>query len=69
MLVDGFVVIETLFNLPGLGRLLVDSLLARDVPVVLGIGLVVGFAYALVSLIADLLCLGLDPRQRAASWR
>jgi len=69
MVVDGFVVIETLFNVPGLGRLLVDSLLARDVPMILGAALLIGFAYAFVNLVADLLCLALDPRQRAGAWR
>lgn len=61
--VDGFVVIETLFNYPGLGELLVKSLLARDVPVIMGAGLLVGFLYAVLNLLADLLCLKLDPRR------
>jgi peptide/nickel transport system permease protein len=60
--IDGFVVIETLFNYPGLGELLVKALIARDVPIIMGIGLVIGFAFALVSLVADLACLWLDPR-------
>lgn len=59
---DGFVVIETLFNYPGLGELLVTSLVARDIPVIMGAGLTIGFAFALVSLIADLVRLWLDPR-------
>ncbi len=69
MVVDGFVVIETLFNVPGLGLLLIDALLARDVPVILGAALVIGFAYALISLVADLLCLALDPRHAQEGWR
>lgn len=60
--IDGFVVIETLFNYPGLGELLVKALIARDVPVILGAGLMIGFAFALVSLMADLARLWLDPR-------
>jgi peptide/nickel transport system permease protein len=60
--IDGFVVIETLFNYPGLGELLVKALVARDVPVIMGAGLLIGLAFALVSLIADLLRLWLDPR-------
>lgn len=59
---DGFVVIETLFNYPGLGELLVTSLVARDVPVIMGAGLAIGFAFALVGLVADLARLWLDPR-------
>jgi peptide/nickel transport system permease protein len=66
--IDGFVVVETLFNYPGLGELLVKALIARDVPVVMGAGLLIGFAFAAVSLAADLLCLWLDPRgQREAT--
>lgn len=60
--IDGFVVIETLFNYPGLGELLVKALIARDVPVIMGAGLVIGFSFAIVSLAADLLRLWLDPR-------
>ena len=63
--VDGFVVVETLFAYPGLGDLLIKSLLARDVPVIMGAGLVMGLAYAVLNLFADLLCLWLDPRRRA----
>ncbi len=62
--IDGFVVVETLFNYPGLGELLVKALIARDVPIIMGAGLLIGFAFALVSLIADLACLWLDPRGR-----
>jgi peptide/nickel transport system permease protein len=65
--IDGFVVIETLFNYPGLGELLVKSLIARDVPVIMGAGLIIGFALALVSLAADLACLWLDPRARVGA--
>jgi peptide/nickel transport system permease protein len=64
-MVDGFVVVEMLFNYPGLGELLVKALLARDVPVVMGAGLVIGLVYAGVNLLADLACLALDPRQAA----
>jgi peptide/nickel transport system permease protein len=60
--IDGFVVIETLFNYPGLGELLVKALVARDVPIIMGVGLVIGFAFAMVNLTADLICLWLDPR-------
>ncbi len=61
--VDGFVVIETLFNYPGLGELLVKALLARDVPVIMGAGLMIGLLYAMTNLLADLTCLRLDPRR------
>jgi peptide/nickel transport system permease protein len=65
--IDGFVVVETLFNYPGLGELLVKALIARDVPVVMGAGLLIGFAFAAVSLVADLLCIWLDPRRQKAA--
>lgn len=63
--IDGFVVIETLFNYPGLGELLVKALLGRDVPVIMGTGLVIGLAFAAVNMFADLVCLWLDPRRSA----
>lgn len=64
--VDGFVVVETLFAYPGLGDLLVRALLARDVPVVMGAGLAIGLLYAIASACADLAALGLDPRRQTA---
>lgn len=64
-LVDGFVVVETLFAYPGLGELLVKALVARDVPVIMGAGLVIGLLYAAVNLSADLACVALDPRHDA----
>ncbi len=67
MVIDGFVVIETLFNYPGMGDLLIKALLARDLPVVQGAGLAIGLAFAGVNLVADVLCLWLDPRQRLAA--
>lgn len=61
-LVDGFLMIETLFNFPGLGDLLVRAMMARDVPVIMGAGLVAAVTYGLVNLAADLGNLTLDPR-------
>ena len=63
-LLGGAAIIETVFTLPGLGRLLVDSIYARDYPVVQGIALAVGFVYVLVNLIVDLLYPVFDPRVR-----
>ncbi len=67
VVVDGFVVVETLFNYPGLGDLLVRSLVARDIPVIMGAGLAIGVTYALVNLLADLIALQLDPRRKAGA--
>ena len=61
-LMDGFFVVETLFNYPGIGDAMVKALLARDVPVVMGCALLVGTSYAVISLMADLICMWLDPR-------
>jgi peptide/nickel transport system permease protein len=66
--IDGFIVIETLFNYPGLGELLVKALVARDVPVIMGAALLIGVTFSLVSLVADLLCFWLDPRARRGAF-
>ncbi|HVM55329.1 MAG TPA: ABC transporter permease [Acidimicrobiales bacterium] len=60
----GSVVIETLFALPGVGRLLVDSVYQRDLIMVQGIALVVAVSYVLVNFIVDIVYSYLDPRIR-----
>ena len=62
---DGFVIVEVLFAYPGLGDLLIKALLARDIPVIMAAGFVMGLSFAVLNLVADLLCLWLDPRLRA----
>jgi peptide/nickel transport system permease protein len=64
-LLGGIAVIETVFTLPGLGRLMVDSILARDYPVVQGCLLFTGCVYVLVNLIVDLVYPLFDPRVTA----
>ena len=64
-LLGGIAVIETVFTLPGLGRLMVDSILARDYPVVQGCLLFTGLVYVLVNLLVDLCYPLLDPRVTA----
>lgn len=61
-LLGGVVVVETIFAWPGLGRLLVESLLGRDLPLVQGVVLIMALAFVLSSLIADLVQRLLDPR-------
>ena len=61
-LLSGAVLVETIFSWPGVGRLLYDSTLARDYPVLLGIFLLVSVAIVLANLATDLLYLLLDPR-------
>ncbi|HEY1607817.1 MAG TPA: ABC transporter permease [Paraburkholderia sp.] len=61
-LLAGGAVIETVFTLPGMGRLLVESIYARDYPVVQGCLLVIALLYVVVNLIVDLLHPVFDPR-------
>ena len=64
LLIGGVVVTESVFNIPGLGRLTVDAVLRRDYPVIQGIILVFSALYVLVNLIIDILYVALDPRIR-----
>jgi peptide/nickel transport system permease protein len=61
-LLSGAAVIETVFTLPGLGRLLVEAISSRDYPVVQGCLLFVAFLYVFVNLVVDLLYPLFDPR-------
>jgi len=61
-LLGGIAVVETVFTIPGLGRLLVDSIFARDYPVIQGCLLFVAITYVLVNLIVDLCYPIFDPR-------
>jgi peptide/nickel transport system permease protein len=61
-LLAGGAVIETVFTLPGMGRLLVESIYARDYPVVQGCLLVIALLYVLINLVVDLLYPIFDPR-------
>jgi peptide/nickel transport system permease protein len=63
-LLGGVVVVESVFNYPGLGKLMIDSVSTRDLPVLQAIALLSALVYVLVNLAADLLALVLDPRQR-----
>lgn len=64
VLIGGTVVTETVFTLPGAGRLVVNSVLRRDYPVVQGAILMVGCAYVLINLLVDVLYVYVDPRIR-----
>ncbi len=64
LLIGGVVVTESVFAIPGLGRLTVDSILTRDYPVIQGIILVFSSVYVLVNLLVDLSYTFLDPRIR-----
>jgi peptide/nickel transport system permease protein len=64
LLIGGAVVTESVFALPGLGRLTVDAIIRRDYPVIQGVILVVSGVYVLINLVVDLLYVVLDPRIR-----
>ena len=64
-LLANIAVIETVFTIPGLGRLLIDSIYARDYPVVQGCLLLIAFVYVIINLLVDLVYPFLDPRVTA----
>ena len=64
ILVGGSVIIENIFNLPGLGRLMLDALNNRDYPVVSAVNLFFATVVVVVNLLTDLLYASLDPRIR-----
>ncbi|MFC7611991.1 ABC transporter permease subunit [Teichococcus aestuarii] len=62
---EGFIAIEMLFNLDGIGQLLIRSLMARDLPVVAALGLVFALLLGAATLLAELSLRAMDPRLRA----
>ena len=64
VLIGGVVVTESVFSIPGLGRLVVDSILSRDYPVIQGVLLIFAGVYVGINLAIDLLYVVLDPRIR-----
>ena len=68
-LLGGVVVIETVFNYPGLGRMMIDSISDRDLPVTQAIALIIASIYVGVNLLADLLTMIANPRLRTAHMR
>jgi len=62
--IGGSVVIEQVFALPGIGRLVVQGILARDYPLVQGVMLIYGFAFVAINLSVDMLYTFADPRVR-----
>jgi peptide/nickel transport system permease protein len=61
-LLGGIAVVETVFTLPGLGRLLVGAIFARDYPVIQGCMLFITFVYVMVNLMIDLVYPVFDPK-------
>jgi peptide/nickel transport system permease protein len=68
-LLGGVVVIEMVFNYPGLGRLMIGAISDRDLALVQAIALIVASVYVVVNLTADLLTLVANPRLRTAAGR
>ena len=64
LLIGGAVVTESVFALPGLGRLTVDAIIRRDYPVIQGVILIVSGVYVMINLVVDVLYVVLDPRIR-----
>jgi peptide/nickel transport system permease protein len=61
-LMGGAVVTETVFSIPGIGQLVVSSVLRRDYPIIQGVTLIVAASYVLINLLVDLLYFVVDPR-------
>lgn len=64
LLIGGAIVTETVFALPGIGRLTVDAILRRDYPIIQGVVLIFSAAYVLINLAVDLSYMLFDPRIR-----
>ncbi len=64
LLIGGVVVTESVYNIPGLGRLVLDAVLKRDYPIIQGLILLFSFVYILINLMIDLLYTVFDPRIR-----
>ena len=63
-LIEGVVVVETLFAWPGIGHALVHAIVARDVPMIQGTALVMGLLFVALNTAVDIICHLLDPRRR-----
>ncbi|MBL8706761.1 MAG: ABC transporter permease, partial [Rhodospirillales bacterium] len=64
LLIGGVVITETVFNIPGIGRLVVDAIARRDYPIIQGVIMLFSGIYVLVNLMVDLSYTVLDPRIR-----
>ena len=64
LLIGGSVIMESIFNLPGMGLKMIDALKRRDIPVIMGIMVVIALFVIIVNLVVDLLYAVVDPRIR-----
>jgi len=63
-LLGGAIIIEQVFNLPGIGRLAIDAIQQRDYTMIQGVVLFTTFAFVVINLLVDLLYAVIDPRIR-----
>jgi peptide/nickel transport system permease protein len=68
-LVSGVVIIEQVFNYPGIGTMMIQAVHDRDIPLVQGVVLVIAGAYVVLNLGADMLTMVLNPRLRSMRVR
>ncbi|SHF26700.1 peptide/nickel transport system permease protein [Marinomonas polaris DSM 16579] len=61
-MIEGIVMIESLFSWPGIGHGLAHAIFARDIPVIQGAALVMGVLFVLLNTLVDIICLWIDPR-------
>lgn len=64
LLISGVVITESVFNIPGVGRLVVDAIARRDYPIIQGVMIIFSGVYVLVNLAVDIIYTFLDPRIR-----
>jgi peptide/nickel transport system permease protein len=62
ILLGGAMLTETVFSWPGLGRLMVDSIVSKDIPLVLGTAIFIAVMFSFVNLIVDIIYAFVDPR-------
>ena len=63
-LIEGVVIVETVFAWPGIGHALVHAIFARDISMVQGTALTLGLIYVVLNLVIDLACRSIDPRSQ-----
>jgi peptide/nickel transport system permease protein len=64
LLISGVVITESVFNIPGVGRLVVDAITRRDYPIIQGVMIIFAGVYVLINLTVDILYCVIDPRIR-----
>ncbi len=62
VLLGGVIIIEFVFNYPGLGHLIIVAILQRDFPVIQGVAITIGIVFVFVNIAVDYLCSLIDPR-------